>query len=103
MTDFENSDWGLGYEAPDVERVKKGQKLAVVKDERPRPPSELRIYFINLADRLVEMVTPRKLSLAELNARAALPPKGTKVETFTQPIPADTELSANYSPLPRVK
>ncbi len=73
----------------------------VVKDERLRPPSELRIYFMNLADRLWEALTPRKLTLAELNARAALPPKGTKVQSLAQPAPTECELTADYSLLPK--
>ena len=103
MTKTNNGGLEFGYEAADIERVRNGPKLAVVQDERPRPPSELRIYFMNLADRLVEMVTPRRLSLAELNAKAKLPPKGTKVETLAQPTPVDCELDANYSLLPRQK
>ena len=101
MAKTNNSGLEFGYEAADIERVMNGPTLAVVKDERPRPPSELRIYFINLADRFVGGFTPRKLSLAELNAKAALPPKGTKVETLKQSAPADCELTADYSLLPK--
>ena len=103
MTDLGKDNVAMGYECPNVASVEQGPKLAVIKDDNRRPPSELRIYFINLADRLWEACTPRKPSLAELNARAALPPKGTKVETLVQPLPADCELGANYSLLPRVK